>query len=181
MSMLRNAAAGVALATIGFASAASAATTDSADVQAEILTALSVSVVTADDTLDFGTIADGGITGNVNLTVGTDGALVACPTNIVCGGTTDAPTFDIKGLANKLVDVSFTNATETLSHPNPALYPAMVTTLSAGTFTTSLTGNQATLSAAGLAQFTVGGTLTVAPNQAPGVYTGSVTVEVEYN
>lgn len=181
MSMLRNAAAGVALATFGLASAASAATTDSADVQAEILTALSVTVVAADDTLDFGTIADGGITANANLTVGTDGVLVACPANLICGGTTDAPTFDIEGLATLLVDVSFTNLTETLSHPAPALYPAMVTTLSAGSFTTSLAGNQATLDAAGEAQFTVGGTLTVAPNQAPGVYTGSVTVEVAYN
>jgi hypothetical protein len=181
MSMLRNAAAGVALAALGFASAASAATTDSADVQAEILTALSVTVVAADDTLDFGTIADGGITANADLTVGTDGVLVACPTNLICGGTTDAPTFDIEGLATLLVDVSFQNSSETLSHPTPALFPGMVTTLTAGTFTTSLTGNQATLDSAGEAQFTVGGTLTVAPNQAPGVYTGSVTVEVEYN
>src|SRR5687767_6442073 len=109
MSMLRNAAAGVALATFGFASAASAAATDSADVQSEILTALSVTVNPTDDTLDFGTIADGGITGNVSLTVGTDGVLVACPANVICGGTTDAPEFLIEGLANEVVDVSFTN------------------------------------------------------------------------
>jgi hypothetical protein len=181
-SVLRYTAAGVALATFGFASAASAATTDSADVQAEILTALSVTVDPADDTLDFGTIADGGITANANLTVtAATGNLVACPANLICGGTTDAPTFNIEGLATLLVDVSFTNATETLSHPAPALFPTMVTTLTAGTFTTDLVGNQATLDAAGDAAFHVGGTLTVAPNQAPGVYTGSVTVEVEYN
>jgi hypothetical protein len=180
-SVLRYTAAGVALATFGFASAASAATTDSADVQAEILTARSVAVVAADDTLDFGTIADGGITGNASLTVGTDGVLVSCPANLICGGTTDAPTFEIDGLATLLVDVTFTNATETLSHPNPALYPTMVTTLTASGFVTDLVGNQATLDAAGEESFTVGGTLTVAPNQAPGVYTGSVSVEVAYN
>ena len=181
MSMLRNAAAGVALATFGFASAASAATTDSADVRAEILTALSVQVDTTDDVLDFGTFADGGITGNVTLTIDpADGSLVNCPANAVCAGTTDAPTFDVDGADGLDVLVTFVNATEPLAHPNAALYPSMDTTLSVGSFTTNLTGNQLTLDADG-ESFAVGGTLTVSPNQAPGVYTGTVSVRVEYN
>src|SRR5688572_18458670 len=98
-SILRNAAAGVAIATFGIASAASAATTDSADVTAEILTALSVDVDPNDDTLDFGTIADGGVAGPTNVTVDTDGVRTLCGAQLVCGGTTNAPTFNISGLA----------------------------------------------------------------------------------
>jgi hypothetical protein len=180
MSMLRNAAAGVALATFGLASAASAATTDSADVRAEILTSLSVDVDDNDDVLDFGTIADGGITGNVNLTVNTAGALVSCPANLICGGTTNAPTFDISGLSGQWVQVTFANATETLTNPDAALFPTMVGTLQAGSFTTDLVANRVQLDADG-EDFFVGGTLTVAPNQSPGVYMGSVTVNVEYD
>ena len=50
-----------------------------------------------------------------------------------------------------------------------------------GTFPTDLLGNQVALDAGGDATFAVGGTLTVDPGQVPGIYTGSVTVEVAYN
>ncbi len=177
-AILRTAAAGLAIASFGIASAASAATTDSAEVTAEILTALSVDVDPLDDTLDFGTIADGGIAGPTNLVVNTSGALVACPANLVCGGTTDAPTFNITGLTGMTVDVTFTNTTETLNHTGvPPV--GMLSTLTAGTFTNSLPGSSIVLD--GTDSFTVGGTLTVDTNQAPGVYTGSVSVEVAYN
>jgi len=178
-SILRTAAAGVAIASFGIASAASAATTDSAEVTAEILTALSVDVDPLDDTLNFGTIADGGIAGPTNLTVDTADALVACPALLVCGGTTASPTFNITGLANAVVDISFVNATETLNHTGvPPV--GMLSTLQAGSFVDSEAG-QVTLDGSGEASFTVGGTLTVDTNQAPGVYVGSVSVEVAYN
>ena len=177
-AILRTAAAGVAISSFGIASAASAATTDSAEVTAEILTALSVDVDPLDDTLNFGTIADGGIAGPTDLVVGTDGALVACPANLVCGGTTDAPTFNITGLTGMTVDVSFVNATETLNHTGvPPV--GMLSTLQAGTFTNDLVGSSIVLD--GTDSFTVGGTLTVDTNQAPGVYVGSVSVSVVYN
>ena len=78
-AILRTAAAGVAIASFGIASAASAATNDEAQVTATILTALSVDVVPGDDTLDFGTIADGGIVGATDVVVGNDGVRGACP------------------------------------------------------------------------------------------------------
>jgi hypothetical protein len=173
-SILRTAAAGVALASFGIASAASAQTTDSADVTAEILTALSVAVDATADTLNLGTIADGGIAANANLTVTPAGALVSCPALLICGGTIAAPTFHIDGLAAEVVDVSFVNATETLTSGGGDV-------LSVGSFTTDLVGNQATLDGAGEASFAVGGTLTVAPNQPAGVYDGSLSVSVAYN
>lgn len=179
-SIIRNAAVGVALASLAIGSAASAATSDSADVTAEILTALSVDVDPTDDTLDFGTIADGGITGPTSLVVDTTGTRTSCGTNLVCAGTTDAPTFNVTGLGGTLVDVSFVNATETLNHVG-VVPVGLASTLTASTFATSLAGNQVTLDAAGLGSFTVGGTLTVYPLQAPGVYTGSLTVQVAYN
>lgn len=174
-TILRTAAAGVAIASLGLASAASAATTAQADARAEILTALAVTVDPADNVLNFGTIADGGIAASTPVVLGTDGLVAACPANLVCGGTTNAPTFNIEGLPTLLVDVSFENASETLTHSGG------LDTLTAGTFTTSLTGNQVALDAAGDASFTVGGTLTVDPGQIPGVYNGSVTVNVAYN
>ncbi len=172
-SILRTAAAGMALASLGIASAASAATTDSAHVRATILTSLSVAVDTNDDTLNFGTISPGASA--VTVVVGTNGALVGgCPAGVICGGTTNAPTFNITGSANALVNVTFANATETLTSPGGD-------TMTVSALSNSLVGNQATLSGAGTASFTVGGSLGVGASQAAGVYTGSLTVNVAYN
>ena len=182
---LRYAAVGAAVASFGIASGAQAATTDSANVTATILTALSVDVDATADTLNFGTIADGGIAADASLTVDTTGAAGACPTNLICGGSTAAPLFHVSGLAGKAVQISFVNTTETLSYdttinggPAPASFASAMT---AGTFTTDATSNAVLLDAGGLADFSVGGTLTVHPNMAPGVYTGTLSVSVAYN
>lgn len=172
-SIIRSAALGTAIVSLGVAASASAATTDSADVAAEILTSLSVAVDPTDDTLDFGTVSPGAT--GVSLVVGPDGTLTGgCPSGVACGGTTNAPTFTIDGLSGALVNVSFANSSETLTS-------AGGNTMNVGTFTTSLTGNQATLNGSGEASFTVGGTLAVAAGQAPGTYSGSLTVNVAYN
>jgi spore coat protein U-like protein len=183
--LLRYAAAGVAMASLGIASNAQAATTDSANVTAEILTALSVTVDATADTLDFGTIADGGITANQTITVDTTGTRGTCPTGLICGGTTAAPLFHVAGLAGKAVDLSFVNTTESLNYdttinggPAPAGFNSV---MSVGTFVTDAASNQVTLDSSGAANFSVGGTLTVQPNMAPGVYTGTLTVSVAYN
>lgn len=179
--LIRFAAAGAAMASLGVATAAQAATQDSADVTAEILTALSVTVDATADTLNFGTIADGGISAPADIIVLSDGTRGnACPANLVCGGTVAAPNFDIEGLAGRSVQVSFVNATETLNFVG-TVPVGTVGTLTAKDFTTSLTGNQVNLDTSGAATFNVGGTLTVAPNQAEGVYNGTVTVAVVYN
>jgi spore coat protein U-like protein len=183
--LLRYAAAGVAMASLGIASGAQAATTDTADVTAEILTALSVDIDATADTLDFGTIADGGITGNQTIVVDTTGTRGACPANLICGGTTAAPLFHVTGLAAKAVDISFANATETLSYDtvaNGGPAPAGFTSaMQVGTFVTDAASNQVTLDGTGAADFSVGGTLTVQPNMAPGIYSGTLTVSVAYN
>jgi hypothetical protein len=182
-AILRTAAAGVAIASFGIASAASAATNDEAQVTAEILTALSVDVVAGDDTLDFGTLADGGIVGPTDVVVAYDttGTPVSCPALLQCGGTTDAPTFLITGLSGLPVDISVRNATESLNLPVGTVVPAGFSgAMIVKDFT--LSDTQITLDGtAANDSFTVGGTLTVNPSQYPGVYSGTLTVDVAYN
>lgn len=177
-SILRTAAAGAALVSAGFASMASAATTETADVTAEILSTLAIAVDASDDTLDFGQIADQGLTAASTVAVSAAGART-CGANLACSGSVNAPSFNITGLTGALVAVSFSNAVEPLNYTG-TLPTGMSGSMNVGTFTTSLTGNQVTL-AAGNNPFTVGGTLTVSPLQAPGVYSGTVSVEVAYN
>ncbi|MGV3554590.1 MAG: DUF4402 domain-containing protein [Croceibacterium sp.] len=170
--ILRYAAAGMAMASLGVASTANAATFDQADVTAEILTALSVTVDPTDDTLDFGTIAPGASAATV--VVAANGTLTSCPVAVICAGATNAPTFDVVGNPSALVYVTFTNATETLT--------SGANTMSVGTFTTDAgVGNQLTLDGAGAGSFTVGGSLAVAASQPAGVYTGTLEVNVAYN
>ena len=169
--ILRYAAAGMAMASLGVASTANAATSETADVTAEILTALSVAVDPADNTLDFGQIAPGASA--ATIVVAPDGTMTGgCPTQVICAGSTNAPSFDVVGNPNALVYVTFHNASETLSNGNDSLTVA--------TFTTD-GGGQLTLDGSGDGSFTVGGSLAVAASQAAGVYTGTLEVNVAYN
>lgn len=177
-----------ATASLGIASGAQAATTASADAEATILTALSVAVDANANTLNFGTIADGGITANQTITVATTGVRGTCPTGLICGGTTTAPKFNVSGLAARAVNVAIVNTSETLSYDVPTNGPAPVGTITAMTannFVTDalngVTANQVLLNAGGSASFNLGGSLIVQPNMAPGLYKGTVTVSVAYN
>jgi hypothetical protein len=167
-AVFRITAAGLAIASLGLASAASAAT-DSAQVEAEILTALTVTVDANADTLDFGAIAESGTGGTV--TVSPTNAQT-CSAGLVCDGNTAVPNFDIQGVAGSVVNISVVNASETLTGPGAA-------TMAVNAFT--LSTNQVTLDGTGAGDFDVGGTLTVAAAQAPGTYNGTLTVEVIYN
>lgn len=169
--LLRYAAIGAAVASMGIASGAQAATQDSANVSATILTALSVAVDPADNTLDFASIAPGATAATV--AVAPDGTRT-CAAALICSGTTNAPTFNIVGAPSATVYVRFNNASETLTD-------ATSDTMTADTFTTNLPSDTATLNATGNASFTVGGSLNVAASQPAGSYTGTLTVNVAYN
>jgi len=175
-TILRTTAAGLAIASLGIASAASAAT-DTASVTAEILSTLTVTAVSGDDVLDFGDIAPQASLSTTSTVVVAPDGTGTCGADLVCSGTTNAPTFDVTGLAGSQVAVSFPSGTATLTRAG-AVPSGMTGTMSVGSFTSS--ANTLNLTS-GTGQFTMGGTLTVAANQAPGVYTGSVTVEVLYN
>jgi hypothetical protein len=168
--LLRYAVVGAAVASFGIASGAQAATQDSADVSATILTSLSVAVQVGDKTLDFASIAPGASAATV--VVAPDGTRT-CPASVICSGTTNAPAFDITGSPLSTVYIRFNNASESLSDG--------VDTMTADTFLTNLAGDTASLDALGKATFTVGGSLNVAASQPAGNYTGTLTVNVAYN
>jgi hypothetical protein len=172
--ILRIAATGVAMGSLAIASTANAATSAQATAEAEILTSLSVDVDPLDSVLDFGQIAPGSSAVSVVIDPATDNYQGgACPSGIVCPGNGNAPTFNVSGYQNSLVDISFTNATETLTGPSA--------TMTVGSFTTNAAGNQVTLDGSGDASFSVGGSLGVGASQAAGTYTGTLEVNVAYN
>ena len=112
-SVLRYTAAGLALATVGIASNASAAT-DTASATAEILSTLQVNVDATEDTLDFGDIADDGLAASSNVTVSPTGVLT-CGTDLLCSGTAAAPLVHVTGLPSSQVAISFPNASVALT------------------------------------------------------------------
>lgn len=166
-SVLRYTAAGLALATVGIASNASAATA-TAQADAVILQSLTVTLDGTEDALDFGTIALNGTTGGT--VVLTPANVRTCAAALTCVGTTETPNFDIQGSANRPVSISF--ATPTISLTGPGTPMTVALTSSAASVT---------LGATGAGTFNVGGTLTVGNNQAAGAYTGTVNVVVIYS
>ena len=166
-TILRSTVAGLAVASLGIASSASAAT-DTADAQAQILAALTVTVDSANnlDVLDFGTIAESGAGGSVTLAPGA--ALPGpCGSGLVCAGPWTTPNFDIQGQANAVVNISLTNASIDLSGPGVDMPVAL-----------QLSDVSLTLNGSGQGDFDVGGTLTVGANQAVGLYTNTTDLEV---
>jgi hypothetical protein len=139
----------------------------SANANARVVAAITLNK-TAD--LNFGDVVAGGTLGTVVMS--TVGA------RTVTGGTT-------LGNANGAAVAAFTvggvaSATYAISLPSGA------TTISSGGNNMTVdtwTGSKATgtLSAGGSDNFTVGGTLHVAANQAAGSYTGTFSVSVNYN
>ena len=165
-SVLRLTAAGVALATLGVASNASAATAN-ANATANILQPLTVTLDATNNRLDFGTIAlNTTAGGNVTLTPAN---VRTCAAALTCVGTTMTPNFDITGAASTPVTVTLPTGL-TLTGPGTAM-PLSLTS-SATTFS---------LSAGGTGTFDVGGTLTVGTSQAAGVYTTTMTITVLYS
>lgn len=166
-TILRTTVAGLAVASLGIASSANAAT-DTAEATAEILAALTVTVdsVNSLDVLDFGTIAESGAGGTVTLAPG--GALPSpCGAGLVCAGPWTTPNFDVQGQANAVVNITLTNASIDLSGPGVDMPVAL-----------QLSDVSLTLDGTGAGDFDVGGTLTVGANQAVGTYTNLTDLEV---
>jgi Mat/Ecp fimbriae major subunit len=165
-TVLRTAVASLAIASLGVSSAAFAATS-TADAEAEIIAALTVTLDTANnrDKLDFGTLAESGAGGTITLT---PAGSPTCGTGLVCAGPYNTPNFDITGASGATVNISLTNANITLTGPGAAMPLA-------------LTLSDVSLVLDGTDAFDVGGTLTVNANQAVGTYTGQMEVNVVYN
>ena len=164
-TVLRTAAASVAIASLA-ASAPAWAATETANAEAEILAALDVTLDGTRNRLDFGSIAGSGLASTATLT---PAGVFTCGSNLVCSGTTMTPNFDIDGEAGATVNITHP---ATMSLSNGAA--SMSVALSASTASVVLDGS-------GVGTFDVGGVLSVGANQAVGTYTGTMTVTVLYN
>ena len=167
----------VAGATVLFASPAlagpgsSSAKSASATTKAQIVEPLTITKV---QDLDFATIVKtpamvAGVT--TTLTLADDGSLSGCSGGLICTGTTAAARFKATGTAGQLVYV-YTNASETMVNGN---FDVLV-------FTPNQAVPNATLSlATSDVTFGVGGSIPVTTLTAPGTYTGTMQVTVDYN
>lgn len=172
----RTGAVGVALvAALGMTSAANAADTATATAEAEILSALTLSVATG-STLDFGQIAVNGA-GTVALDPTDDS--VNCSANLVCLGATTAVDFEVSGASAQDVVITLPTTTVNLTLGGGATAnPNEIMTL--GAFADSVGGSVSTDATTGEAVFAVGGTLNVGADQTAGAYQGTFDVSVEY-
>ena len=166
-AILRTAAAGLAIVSLGIASSASAVT-DTANAEAEILASLTLTVDAADDLLDFGLIADNGLGGSVDVLPGSN--VPTCAGDLICSGAGASPNFDLVGEPGLSVGISFTDPTPDISNGTDTMNYA----LSSSALSVILNGT-------GDGTFDVGGTLTVGAGQPAGVYTGTFEVVAVYN
>jgi hypothetical protein len=145
------------------ASSAHAATA-SASASAEILIQVSISK-TAD--LDFGSIAPDDINTDTVQVAANAAGTRTCGTNLTCADSTASAAFEVTGADGLTTDVT--------------LDPSVTLTSGGNSMTATLSGSASTLAMTGSAvDYYVGGELTVTNNQAPGSYSGSFDVTIEY-
>lgn len=119
--------------------------------------------------LDMGVVIPGTTGGNVTLDPATGSQ--GLTGGVLYASSSGLPAqFSVTGAPNNTFTIAFGSSTITLTGPS-------------GTMSLALNGSpsgSATLSAAGTAALNVGGTLSVAANQAEGTYAGTLTVTVAY-
>jgi len=167
--------AAAALAAVSFASTAQAATTATGTATAEVLSTLTV---TPDVDLRFGQIA---ANGGGDIVVPADSATaITTSGTLVSTGTRGAAQFTVSGVSGVRVGISSLSVTTPLTWQGVWTGGGATPTMGLGALTSHWNNNVDTLDAAGEAVFNVGGTLTVGSAQAPGLYSGSFSVTVEY-
>ncbi|WP_336985254.1 DUF4402 domain-containing protein [Altererythrobacter aquiaggeris] len=173
----RNGAAGVALiAALGMSTAASAADSETATAEAEVLTALTL-VVAEGSILDFGQVAVNG--GGTIVLDPTDESNPTCSANLVCIGDTFAVNFEITGQGDQDVGISLpTSAVDLVRAGGVATNAADKLELSS--FVSNDADDVVTLDVDGDGGFAVGGTLTFDGSEIAGTYSGMFAVTVEY-
>ncbi len=125
--------------------------------------------LTATGSLDFGTIVMNGVTANRTVTLNAD-TTITCATELVCAANGLVPTYNVRGTQGQTVNIIKNGST--LNGSN------------GGTLTLTPVGAASVLltsSGSPGNDFAIGGSITIAPTQADGVYTGTVDVQVDYN
>jgi Mat/Ecp fimbriae major subunit len=150
------------MASAGSAFAATATATASATI---------VQAITLTNTapLNFGSIAPSAAGGNV--VVDTADTRTTCDGGNFCSGTVTSANFNVAGAANYNYTITLPATAASLTGPGTAM--------SVASFAHSA-GATPALSATGTGSFKVGGTLAVGAGQTAGGYSGSFTVNVDY-
>jgi Mat/Ecp fimbriae major subunit len=166
-----GAAVAVAALTAGTASAQDSAT---ATASANILQSITV---TNSQALDFGTIVPSGAASTVVVTPGssTVAAVRTCGSGLTCSGGFSRAVFDVTGSHAALVDVTGDSSVVIQNAGGDTMNVALTYS------STSLTLVRATPASTPTGAFYVGGTLSVAADQAPGAYSETFSVTVDYN
>ncbi|MBV8503757.1 MAG: DUF4402 domain-containing protein [Paucibacter sp.] len=158
------------------ASAQAASTT--ATATATVLTPMTI---TKNTDLSFGNI----VGGNGTVTIDTSGArsLAGNTAPAVSGGTAlSAAKFTVGGTASQGYAITVTPPANLSSGGNNMAFTAFWEALDTATPTPVSSGTPATFTPAGATSYILlGGTITVGANQAAGTYTGTITVNVDYN
>lgn len=154
-------AAGAAALAAGAYSTAAYAATVTADAQATVIQPL---VVTQAQGMNFGDLSVGTAGGTLVLAPG--GGLTPSADIDTAGGTVQAGRYDVAGQAGKVYTINF---------PASATLNSGGNTMTVDTFT-----DDAPASPTVPSSFNVGGTLNVGISQAPGTYTGTYTITVNY-
>ena len=144
-----------------------AAPTDSADAEALILLPLSITKV---DDLEFGTVIPSSSSGTVSIAADGSGQSVTGGVTPVPSGTASRALFAGAGSAGQQVNI-FLAPPASLSDGNGHSVPISL----------SLEKSVVTIDATRAFFVGIGGTVTVAANQAEGTYTGTFTVLAQYN
>lgn len=157
-------AASAAALSTGLYSAVISAATVTANASANVISPL---IITENTALNFGDVAVGLTGGDVILAPG-GGRSVTGDAEAVVGGANSAGTFTITGQALKAY---------TLTLPPTVDISGGVGTMDVTTFSDTSSG---AIPAAGTETFNVGATLTIGGAQAPGLYSSTYTVTVNY-
>lgn len=156
-----------AIAAAAMPATAVAAPTDSADAQALILLPLSITKV---DNLEFGTVVPSSSSGTVSIAADGSGQSVTGGVTPVPSAAASRALFAGAGSAGQQVNI-FLAPPASLSDGNGHSVPISL----------SLEKAVVTIDATRAFFVGIGGTVTVAANQAEGTYTGTFTVLAQYN
>jgi hypothetical protein len=124
--------------------------------------------LTSTGALNFGTIVLNGLTASRTVTLNADTS-ITCAAELVCDANGTVPTYNVRGTNNQLVTIIKT--------------PTTLNGSNGGTLTLTPVGQAnilLTSSGSPGDNFAIGGAITIATNQADGVYTGTVDVTVDY-
>jgi len=149
----------------GLYSAAASAASVTANASANVITPLTIAEGSG---MDFGDVSVGTAGGTVILDT-TGGRSVTGDAEAVTGGTEAAGVYNVTGLGTKAYSISF---------PASALISSGGNTMTVNTFTHDAGATPALTG--GLDSFNVGATLVIGPSQAPGAYSGTYSLTVNY-